>query len=118
MYIGSILSEKNCERRKLGGEPTKPHTEEDTKLNTKKVRALSGLTQQQISHTLDMTLNGWQRKEQYNRDIKVKLDIGEDLMAELVQIAHQTRWSASELVSEMVKDNFALIRKAAKGKKR
>jgi len=71
-------------------------------VNTKKIRKLSGLTQEQIARALDITLNGWQRKEQHNTDIKVELKIAEEMMAELLQFAHQNKTSVSELVSEMI----------------
>ncbi len=74
-------------------------------MNTKKVRELSGLTQKQIAHALDITLNGWQRKEQFGRNIKIELKITEEMMAELLQFAHQNKTSVSDLVSEMIARN-------------
>ena len=71
-------------------------------MNIKKVRELSGLTQEQIAHVLDLTLNGWQRKEQHNTDIKVELKIPEECIAQLLQSAHQKKRSVSDLVSEMI----------------
>jgi DNA-binding XRE family transcriptional regulator len=88
---------------KLGGDPLNPFTTLDNqKMNTKRVRELSGLTQQQIAHALDLTLNGWQRKEQYHRDIKVELKITERMMAELLKRAHTNKTTVSELVREMI----------------
>lgn len=75
-------------------------------VNTKKVRELSGLTQEQIARALDMTLNGWQRKEQYNTEIRVKLKISEQQMAELVQFAYRKKTSVSELVGKMIRENL------------
>ncbi len=72
------------------------------KVNTKKVRELSGLTQEQIARALDLTLNGWQRKEQHNTEIRVELKITEERIAQLLQSAHQKKKSVSDLVSEMI----------------
>jgi len=71
-------------------------------VNTKKVRELSGLTQEQIARALDLTLNGWQRKEQHNTEIKVGLKVPEECIAQLLQSAHQKKKSVSDLVSEMI----------------
>ena len=71
-------------------------------MNTKKVRELSGLTQRQIARALDLTLNGWQRKEQHNTKIKVELKVTEECIAQLLQSAHQEKKSVSDLVSEMI----------------
>lgn len=81
-------------------------------MNTKKVRELSGLTQEQIARTLNLTLNGWQRKEQYNTEIKVELKISEKMMAELLQFAHENKTNVSELMSEIIKENFVKLRNA------
>jgi len=74
-------------------------------VNTKKVRELSGLTQEQVARALDITLNGWQRKEQHNTDIKVELKVTEKMMAELLKVANAKKKSVSELVSEMIENN-------------
>ena len=74
-------------------------------MNTKKVREISGLTQEQIARALDLTLNGWQRKEQHNTNIKVELKITEKMMAELLQFSNANKKSVSELVSEMIENN-------------
>lgn len=74
------------------------------KVNTKKVRELSGLTQEQIARAFDLTLNGWQRKEQHNTKIKVELKITEERIAQLLQAAHQKKMSVSDLVSEMIRE--------------
>lgn len=74
-------------------------------MNTKKVRELSGLTQEQVARALDITLNGWQRKEQHNTDIKVELKVTEKMMAELLKVANAKKKSVSELVSEMIENN-------------
>lgn len=71
-------------------------------MNTKKIRELSGLTQEQIARALDLTLNGWQRKEQHNTEIKVGLKVTEERMAQLLQSANQREKSVSNLVSEMI----------------
>jgi len=71
-------------------------------VNIKKIRELSGLTQEQIAHVLDLTLNGWQRKEQHNTEIKIGLKITEERIAQLLQSAHQKKKSVSDLVSEMI----------------
>ncbi|MCG8606145.1 hypothetical protein MJD09_14310 [bacterium] len=68
----------------------------------RKVRELSGLTQEQIARALDLTLNGWQRKEQFNTQIKVVLKVTEEMMAELLQTAHQNKVTVSELLSEII----------------
>ncbi len=73
-------------------------------MNVKKVREISGLTQEQIARALDLTLNGWQRKEQHNTNIKVALKITEKMMAELLQVANANKKSVSELVSEMIEN--------------
>lgn len=73
-------------------------------MNTKKVRELSGLTQEQIARALDLTLNGWQRKEQHNTEIKVELRITEEMMAELLQAAHTDKRTVSELVGELIEE--------------
>ena len=62
------------------------------------------MTQEQIARALDLTLNGWQRKEQHNTSIKVELKIPERMMAELLQVANANNKSVSELVSEMIEN--------------
>ena len=74
-------------------------------MNPKKVRELSGLTQSQIAQALDITLNGWQRKEQFNTQIKIELKITEKMMAELLQRAHEGKSTVSELISKMLRKN-------------
>ena len=71
-------------------------------MNTKKVRELSGLTQEQIARVLNLTLNGWQRKKQHNTEIKVELKVPEECIAQLLQSAHRKKKSVSDLVSEMI----------------
>ncbi len=70
-------------------------------MNPKRVREISGLSQEQIARALDMSLNGWQRKEQNNTGIRIQLDISESMMAELLLLASDSRKSVSELVSEV-----------------
>ena len=74
-------------------------------MNAKKVRELSGLTQQQIARLLDLTLNGWQRKEQFNRGVKVELKITEKVMADLLLLAHENKMTVSELIRQMIEKN-------------
>ncbi|MCZ6701452.1 MAG: hypothetical protein O6940_00255 [Ignavibacteria bacterium] len=71
-------------------------------MNTKKVREISGLTQEQIARALDLTLNGWQRKEQNNTSIKIKLKVTEKIMAKLLRDANANKKSVSELIGEMI----------------
>jgi transcriptional regulator with XRE-family HTH domain len=72
-------------------------------VNAKKVRELSGLTQERVARALDLTLNGWQRKEQFNTQIKVELRITEQMMAELLLRAHKSKTTVSELISQMIR---------------
>jgi len=71
-------------------------------VNTKKVREFSGLTQEQIACALDLTLNGWQRKEQNNTSIKIELKVTEKIMAKLLRVANVNKKSVSELIGEMI----------------
>jgi transcriptional regulator with XRE-family HTH domain len=80
-------------------------------VNPKKVRELSGLTQEQIARAMELTLNGWQRKEQFNTEIRIPLKITEKRMAALLRFANANKKSVSEIVSEIVEQNTRELHK-------
>lgn len=80
-------------------------------MNPKKVRELSGLTQEQIARAMELTLNGWQRKEQFNTEIRIPLKITEKRMAEILRFANANKKSVSEIVSEIVEQNTRELHK-------
>jgi transcriptional regulator with XRE-family HTH domain len=80
-------------------------------VNPKKVRELSGLTQEQIARAMELTLNGWQRKEQFNTEIRIPLKITEKRMAEILRFANANKKSVSEIVSEIVEQNTRELHK-------
>jgi len=73
-------------------------------MNSKEVRRLSGLTQEQIARTLELTLNGWQKKEaRSNTKITIDLKVNEHEVAQLIRGAYAAQTSLSDFLSGILK---------------
>lgn len=73
-------------------------------MNAKKVREFSGLTQEQIARAVELSLSGWQKREEKkdNASMKIDLRIEDKLISSILQVAHSKGTTLTELVCEMV----------------